>query len=171
MKANPFELFGLPIEFALDLKALERTHRELSKTVHPDKFTDAGASAKAGALSHAVSVNEAYRTLRDPILRATALAHARGMELPENVTLPPAFLMDVMEQRESLQEVRTDAAQLTQLLSDAKASIRAAEHKLEQAFATRASVETLAGLLAQLRYVHRFAEEIDMNLEALDGAA
>jgi molecular chaperone HscB len=171
MSTNPFELFGLPTEFALDLKLLERRHRELSKTVHPDKFTDAGASAKASALSHAVSANEAYRTLRDPVERAAALARVRGLSLPENVTLPPAFLMDVMEQRESLQEVRTNAARLLPLLAEAQASVRAAEGKLEQAFATQQSAETLAGLLAQLRYVRRFAEEIDMNLEALDGAA
>jgi molecular chaperone HscB len=168
---NPFELFGLPTEFALDIKLLESRHRELSKTVHPDKFTDAGASTKASALSHAVSVNEAYRTLRDPIERANALSRARGLTLPENVALPAAFLMDVMEQREALQEIRTDAAKLTQLLAEAQASVRAAEHKLEQGFATHEPAETMANLLAQLRYVLRFAEEIDMNLEALDGAA
>jgi molecular chaperone HscB len=181
MTSNPFELFGLPNQFALDAKLLETRHRELSKTVHPDKFTDAGASAKKSALSHAVSVNEAYRALRDPIERAVVLARAHGLTLPENVALSPAFLMEVMEMRETLAEIRKDEARLHALLKEAQASARELEMKVDLAFQSpalngtpesrAAHAQTLAGLIAQMRYVRRFAEEVDMKLEVLDGAS
>lgn len=171
MTENPFELFGLPSQFALDAKELEARHRELSKSVHPDKHVGAGAGMRAQALSHAVSVNEAYRVLRDPLLRAEAVAKVRGLSLPEKAALPPAFLMDVMEQREALAEVQGDEVKLQNLLNAATARCTALETELASAFSQHATGPAIATLLAQLRYARRLAEEIDMKLEALDGAS
>lgn len=41
---DPFEMLGVERRFDLDLKVLEKTHRELSRALHPDKFVQAGAS-------------------------------------------------------------------------------------------------------------------------------
>src|SRR5436190_17186161 len=101
---DPFAVLGAPRIFDLDLAVLEKTHRELSRALHPDKFTQAGASERRAVLEKAASVNEAWRTLRDPIRRAEALFALAGFEVGENKEPKPsaAFLMDMMESREEL---------------------------------------------------------------------
>ena len=70
MNADPFDTLGLEPVFDLDLAAAERRYRELSKVVHPDRFTTVSGPERRRALSKAVDVNEAWRRLRDPIARA-----------------------------------------------------------------------------------------------------
>ena len=70
---DPFALLGAPRRYDLDLDAVEKSHRELSRALHPDKFTQAGASERKDALGKAADVNEAWRIVRDPLRRAEAL--------------------------------------------------------------------------------------------------
>ncbi|HEX5657117.1 MAG TPA: Fe-S protein assembly co-chaperone HscB, partial [Polyangiales bacterium] len=62
-------MLGLTPAFDLDDKELEQRYRDLQRTLHPDRFAQAPASERRQALSRAVSVNDAYRTLRDPLKR------------------------------------------------------------------------------------------------------
>ena len=80
---DPFATLGAPRRFDLDLGALEKTHRELSRALHPDRFASAGASERRAVLEKAASVNEAWRALRDPIRRAEALFSLAGIAVGE----------------------------------------------------------------------------------------
>jgi molecular chaperone HscB len=171
MVQNPFELLGLPPSFTIELRALEARHRELSKTVHPDRHASEGASSKAAALALAVSINEAFRILRDPLQRANALCAALNVAVVET-TVPPAFLMEVMEKRESLSEARAQKNQtaLETLGHEARADVEALIGKLAKAFDERAVASADLGsavgsLLSQLRFAIRYSEEVELSLE------
>jgi molecular chaperone HscB len=167
MAQNPFELLGFPLSFAIELRTLEARHRELSKTVHPDRHASEGVSSKAGALALAVSINEAFRVLRDPLQRANALCAALGAAIVEKA-VPPEFLMEVMEKRESLSEAR---AQKNHAALEARADVDVLTHKLAKVFDERAEPSpadlgsVVGSLLSQLRFAMRFSEEVELSLE------
>jgi molecular chaperone HscB len=172
MAQNPFELLGFPLSFAIELRTLEARHRELSKTVHPDRHASEGVSSKAGALALAVSINEAFRILRDPLQRATALCAALGAAVVEKA-VPPEFLMEVMEKRESLSEARAQKnhAALEALGLEAQADVDVLTRKLAKVFDERAEPSpeglgsVVGSLLSQLRFATRFSEEVELSLE------
>lgn len=166
---DPFTTFGAPRRFDLDLAVLEKTHRELSRALHPDKFARAGASERRAALERAANVNEAWRVLRDPIRRAEALFRAEGFAVGETnePKASPTFLMAVMEEREALAEARTakDLAKVKELGRAIAARVGAVEAKLTVAFRggapSRDELEGLLPLLGELRFYRRFLDEVE----------
>lgn len=166
---DPFATLGAPRRFDLDLAALEKTHRELSRALHPDKFAQTGASERRAALEKAADVNEAWRVVRDPIRRAEALFRLEGLPVGETSEpkASPAFLMEVMEEREALAEARAarDLAKVHALAEGITRRAKATEAKLGAAFAgdltpARAELERLLPLLGELRFYRRFLEEV-----------
>lgn len=176
---DPFATLGAPRRFDLDLAALEKTHRELSRALHPDKFARAGASERRAALERAANVNEAWRVVRDPIRRAEALFSLSGLAVGETSEPrpSPAFLMDVMEQREALAEARAgrDMARVRVLADAIEARAKAAEAKLTAAFAqgSRAPAEAsgLLPILGELRFYKRFLDEVSAIEEEAEEAS
>ena len=67
---NHFELFGLPLTFALDSAELESAYRNLQGQVHPDKFAHLSDAEKRASMQWSSRVNEAYQALRTPLNRA-----------------------------------------------------------------------------------------------------
>ena len=64
-----FSFFGLERKLGLDVSALERRFYELSWKLHPDNFHNASAEEQAASLEKASVLNDAWRTLRDPVSR------------------------------------------------------------------------------------------------------
>ena len=78
--SSHFELFGLQPAFKLDNEALERAYREIQSRVHPDRFAHAGDAERRASLQWTTRVNEAYRTLKNPVQRASHLLELRGVD-------------------------------------------------------------------------------------------
>ena len=131
-----FSLFGLPARFDIDAQALERAWRAVAAQVHPDRYATASAAERRVAMQWAARANEAYRQLRDPLLRARYLCEQAGVDLQteSNTAMDAAFLMQQMQWREMLDDARHDP--------DAFATLEA-----ELAQARRQMHETLATLL------------------------
>ena len=73
---DPFEL-RMPRKYRPDLAAVEKTHCDLSRELHPDRFRSRSAlkaNEAPGRLDKAAKVNEAWRIVRDPICRAALRA-------------------------------------------------------------------------------------------------
>ena len=81
---NHFELLGLPVRYAIDAKALDAAYRELQRNVHPDRHAASDDASRRLALQAAARVNEAYRTLADPVGRAGYLLSLSGVEPPRS---------------------------------------------------------------------------------------
>jgi molecular chaperone HscB len=160
---DPFATLGLARSFDVDLTAVERTHRELSRALHPDKYVSATASERRAALSKAVEVNEAWRVVRDPIRRAEALLKLGGVAVGEDKepAAAPEFLMDMLEQREELGEAKQarDIARVRVMARVIAGRAEEAERDLAEGFA-RGDAASLVGKLGELRFYRRFLDEV-----------
>jgi molecular chaperone HscB len=114
---NHFELFSLPSQYALDTTRLDARYRELQRSVHPDRFASAGDQERRISMQQAAQINEAYQVLRDPLRRGRYLLELRGYNIDDQQRShqDPAFLMQQIELRESLDEVRHQADPLNAL--------------------------------------------------------
>jgi molecular chaperone HscB len=78
-----FSIFSLPAKLVVDLPALEKSFYALSRRLHPDRFAAKSAAEQAAALGESSRLNDAYRTLKDPIARTEYLLKIEGVELEE----------------------------------------------------------------------------------------
>lgn len=137
-----FDIFGLPRCFAVDLRVLAERYRALQALTLPDPDSgalmadaDVGASVRA-----AKQVNDAYRTLKDPLIRAQYLLslHTGTSPLDGCDDHHGAWLMDQIELQETLAEAQgrpnPKAAAATVLTSLTEQSV-ALEKVLEGLFA------------------------------------
>ena len=76
---NYFSFFGLPRKLTVDAADLEQRFRALSRQFHPDFFYNATVAERRASLERSSYLNDAYRTLRNPILRAEYLLKLEGM--------------------------------------------------------------------------------------------
>jgi molecular chaperone HscB len=171
---DPFDTLGIPPSFDLDLAALEKRYRELARVLHPDRYIGASAAERRMALGKAVEVNEAWRLLRDPIRRAEALLRRHGVRIEEGKEpkAAPEFLMEMLEQRESLSEAKAsgDTGAVERLAEaiynrqkDVTARIAAALTSPGSASPSgndAPSLDEVVSLLGELRYYRRFLDEV-----------
>jgi molecular chaperone HscB len=106
--ANYFEFLGLPKKLNIDGDALEAKFQALSWKLHPDNFTRAGESEREISLQRSSELNDAFRTLREPIARVEYLLAQEGRR-KEGTTkqqADPELLEEVFEMNEALDELR-----------------------------------------------------------------
>ncbi len=117
-----FTFFGLPRKLNLDVAALEKDFYELSRKLHPDLNAQAGGQEQEWSLQQSSLLNDAYRTLKDPIKRTEYLLRLEGVELEEQSKsatelarstgevkkqiVPPDLLEEVFELNMQLEELR-----------------------------------------------------------------
>ena len=102
-----FQFFGLEPRLGIDLGDLERRFYRLSRELHPDRFTRGTHAEQERSLEASAVLNDAYRTLRDPIARAEYLL--KRLELAAD-SKQPELLEEVFALNEALEE--RNAAQL-----------------------------------------------------------
>ena len=85
-----FEIFSLPPHLTLDTAALERSFYALSRKLHPDRFASRPPAEQQAVLAASSELNDAYRTLKDPIARTEYLLKLEGIELEEQASAATA---------------------------------------------------------------------------------
>ena len=163
-----FARLGLPAALDLEPASLDRAYFALQRQWHPDRFVARPPDERARASSEAAALNDAYRTLKDPLSRAVYLAELRGVELPgDGKTIDdPDLLMEAMETREALHEAATSDA-VEALAAEAKRTAQQALDGLADLF-LHEDKPAIRKTLLRLRYLDKFAEEARarrMNLE------
>jgi curved DNA-binding protein CbpA len=103
---DPFAALGLPRRFSIDSADVERRYLAAVAEMHPDLMSHSEALGALGEDNIDVdakssALNEARRTLEDPERRAIALWKLLGGK--DDPTLPPGFLMEMMEVREAIE--------------------------------------------------------------------
>ena len=106
--ADYFTIFGLAPRLNIDEAALQKKLYELSRQFHPDRFADRPESERQFALDFTAMLNDAYRTLRDPVRRAEYLLKREGFDIGEQRSnnVPPELLEEVFELNMMLEELR-----------------------------------------------------------------
>ena len=157
-----FSLFGLPARFGLDEQALERSWREVAAKVHPDRYATASAVERRVAMQWAARANEAYRQLRDPLLRARYLCEQAGVDLQteSNTTMAPAFLMQQMEWREMLDDARRDAAAAAALKTELDAAQDGMRRQVCELLDGRRDYAAAAVRVREWLFIDKLAQEL-----------
>jgi len=103
-----FALFELPKNLWIEMDGLERKFLQLSWKLHPDNFINATEMERELSLQRSSELNDAYRTLRDPVGRVEYLLGIEGerKEGEKKQQAPPELLEEVFELNESLDELR-----------------------------------------------------------------
>jgi len=164
-----FDLFGLSPIYSIEGEALERSYREIQSKVHPDRFAHAGDAERRASLQWTTRVNEAYRTLKDPVQRAKHLLELHGVDVAfeTNTAMPPEFLMQQMELRESLEEAKTPAS-LDEMRKRLRQNKTELQKQIAEALDTRKDYAGAAGLVRKLQFLDRLDEEIDAAYEEIE---
>jgi len=105
-----FALFGLSPAFEIDLSVLEQNYRKLQSEAHPDRFVSATPAKKLQSMQLATLANEAYQVLKKPSSRAKYILALQGIDATQetNTSMPTDFLMQQMEWRETLEDLKTE---------------------------------------------------------------
>src|SRR6202163_3673652 len=105
-----FAFFGLPRKLGIDAADLDQRFRFLSRQFHPDFFYNAGPEERRASLERSSYLNDAYRTLRDPVTRVEYLLQLEGLasRKPEEAgkQVPAGLLEEVFALNEELDEIR-----------------------------------------------------------------
>ena len=127
-----FAMFELPRKLWIEMGGLEQRFLQLSWKLHPDNFTNATPEEREISLRQSSELNDAYRTLRDPVARIEYLLAIEGarVEGKNKQQAPPELLEEVFELNESLDQLREakagggDTAALKMRLQSAEKSFQ-----------------------------------------------
>ncbi|PSN63317.1 Co-chaperone Hsc20, partial [Corynespora cassiicola Philippines] len=145
--------------FTIDLNALRREFLQLQARAHPDLHPQENKK-KAEALS--ARINEAYKTLQNPLLRAQYLLSLRGIEIAEDETAKvddPELLMEVLETRERIEEAESEE-DLTEMNEENDVRIGDSVKLLEDAF-QKEDIDAAKSEAVKLRYWINIKESLD----------
>lgn len=183
-----FRFFGLPRRLAIAAPDLERRFRDLSRQFHPDFFHNAPPAERLASLERSSYLNDAYRTLRNPVARIEHLLAVEGLPPAKSeegaAKVPPGLLEEVFALNEELDEIReardagADAEALRARLAAARAPIDAKRDAHERdvealsarwddllegddAAARRATLEELRERLLERNYINNLLATID----------
>jgi molecular chaperone HscB len=190
-----FDVFGLPRKLRLDTVVLEQDFYRLSRRLHPDAYARATQQEQEWSLANSSLLNDAYRTLKDPIKRTEYLLRLEGIRsadeggVKKEDRVPPDLLEEVFELNMQLDEMRMnretgdDDPQLQKDLLTAKTNfdgqLRIANANLESLWdkwdaridhaddpEKQAIKEEIAALLDRRRYIRNLVNSVDEALEA-----
>jgi len=128
-----FALFEMPRQLRIEMNGLEQKFLQLSWKLHPDNFVNATEQERELSLKHSSELNDAYRTLRDPVGRVEYLLGLEGArkEGEHKQQAPPELLEEVFELNESLDGLR-EAKSSGDDVAALKARLESAQKSFQQ---------------------------------------
>src|SRR6201987_1272765 len=132
-----FAMFELPRKLWLEMGQLEQKFLQLSWKLHPDNYVNASPEEREISLKRSSELNDAYRTLREPVARVEYLLAIEGarVEGKNKQQAPPELLEEVFELNESLDELReakSSAGDTTALKQKLESAQKSFQGKLEE---------------------------------------
>jgi molecular chaperone HscB len=167
-----YQSLGLEPKLSLDLDDLKKRFYERSRQWHPDRFSRASKEDQERALDMTALLNDAFRTLRDPVTRAEYFLKENGLELSKDA--PPELLEEVFELNMALEELRDgDDSARTQLL-EADTRFGAMMIEIDRALVDLSArydgsrdaslLDEIRGVLNRRRYVSNLIREVEKEL-------
>ncbi|OOF36269.1 Fe-S protein assembly co-chaperone HscB [Rodentibacter trehalosifermentans] len=168
---NPFEIFGLPVDFQLDSQALNARYLELQKALHPDNFVSASALEQRMAMQKSTEVNDALKTLKDPILRAEAIVAlnlCEQQDIEQKSTQDVAFLMQQLQWREELETIELEKNEVAlSIFEQNVCKVKVEMLKELQTYLSNNEWDNALSLTNKLRFIQKLISEIEKTEELL----
>lgn len=150
---DSFERLGLPRRFSVDPADVERRYLTLSRQSHPDFHGGASDADQAAAIAQTAALNQAYTTLTDPFRRAEyLLSLLGGPTAGQEKGQDQSFLMQMMDTRERMDEIRAAGGDLSELEADLVGQYDAVLADVGRRFAT---IEAAGSSPAELLGIRR----------------
>jgi molecular chaperone HscB len=163
-----FALFQLKPQFKIDRQALESAYLTVQQKVHPDMHAQASDSDKRVSMQLSALANSAYRTLMNPIQRGLYMCSRNGVDpqLETNTAMPAQFLMQQMEWRETLDDVRDQPTELDQLYKEVEITRANLLKEVELAIDEANDFDLAAKQLRALLFIEKFSAELEDAISA-----
>ena len=170
LSQNHFELFGVPVQFAVDAAELDRRYLELQREVHPDRFATAPDAERRVSMQLATRVNEAYQTMKSPLRRAVYILQLRGVDpkFETDTAMPAEFLMDQMSWRERIEADSEEPQTLVRLQAALRDESRKIYEKLRGQLDEGRDDGAAAQTVRMLMFYEKLDEEIEDKLAELE---
>ena len=167
-----YEALGLEPKLALDSEDLKKRFYDRSRQWHPDRFSRASADEKQKSEEMTSTLNDAFRTLRDPVGRAEYFLRESGLELQKDA--PPELLEEIFELNMALEELRggdesareqlvSAQERFTSMLGEADASLAGLFSRYDGQ-ADRAVLDQIRATLNRRKYVSNLLRDVEKEL-------
>ncbi|KAH8416296.1 hypothetical protein KR222_003660 [Zaprionus bogoriensis] len=167
---NYFELLQFPAKFALQSQELTQRFRQLQARVHPDKYSNKTPREQTNSADWSSLINKAYKTLATPVERGQYMLQLAGDQMPQdNSALNTAFLMDMMERNEQVEEA-ADSAALDALSSQLSKELEAKAEQLTRHFEAK-DLPAVKATLVEMKYLLSIQSSIKKKQQQLMGSA
>ena len=165
LSSNFFELFGLPVSYDVNLNQVQQQYMALQKKVHPDNFANGSDLEKRLSMQRTSWINEAQTTLKDPVLRAIYLLKLSGVDfsLENETTMDAAFLMQQLEMRERLENIKSEAdplARLDDMAKDVRSTTKTMMENFVQSFENE-QLDEAREWIRKLQFMQKAKNEIN----------
>jgi molecular chaperone HscB len=169
-------LLSLDRKLNLNTAELQARFYELSRQLHPDRFMRKPEAERQYSLDASSILNDAYRTLKDPVKRAQYVLSQEGFEIGEQRSkdVPPELLEEVFELNMALEEMRSGDDSARPQLESAETNfvkmLSEADHQLEAQFAKydesrdRETLTKIRGTLNRRKYIQNLLDEVHEQL-------
>ena len=163
-----YEALGLEPSLAVEPDDLKKRFYERSREWHPDRFSRATPAEQQKALDMTALLNDAFRTLRDPVKRAEYFLQENGVELSKEV--PPELLEEVFELNMALEELRGGDVSARPQLEAARDKFAAMLAEIDSALlsvgqaVSPANLDQVRSLLNRRRYISNLLREVEKEL-------
>lgn len=165
-----FTLFGLTPGYTIDTTQLAARYQELQRQFHPDKYAGRSQAEQLLAVNQSATINQAWQTLRHPLLRAEYLLSLHGFDLAneQHTVRDTAFLMEQLELREQLDtlEQAADTDALDAFASSVSAMVKRCTTLMVQQLGDM-QWESAADTVRKLRFLDKLQQQIEQLEEKL----
>ncbi len=172
MPADYFRFFDLPEELHLDLADLEKRYYALSRKWHPDRFARKSDAERNEAEQNTALLNDAYRTLKDPVRRAEYVLSRHGLAAAQQ-SAPPDLLEEVFELNMALEEIRDGDESVRPQLQQAEQKFLAMQQEIDSTLQTEferydggeESLGRIRGILNRRNYIRNLLRDVGRALQ------
>src|SRR5580704_15283305 len=154
-----YDAFDLEPSLTLDAEDLKKRFYERSRQWHPDKFSRASSAEQEKALEMTAVLNDAFRTLRDPVARAEYYLKEKGFELSKEA--PPELLEEVFELNMALEELKEGDESAKPQLIEARERFVAMRDSIDQSLTATTDLEQIRSLLNRRRYIRNLIRDVE----------
>jgi len=168
-----YESLGVEPKLSLDVDDLKKRFYERSRQWHPDRFSRASQAEQQRALDMTALINDAFRSLRDPVSRAEYFLKSKGIELSKEA--PPELLEEVFELNMALEELRGGDDSARAQLAGARQRFEGMRAEIDTALAglfqkyddapAPALLDEIRGALNRRRYISNLVREVSKELD------
>ncbi|MCZ2149717.1 MAG: Fe-S protein assembly co-chaperone HscB [Bryobacterales bacterium] len=171
-----YVFFGLKRVLVLDTEDLQRKFYELSRRLHPDRFTWKSAIERQYSLEATAILNDGYRVLRDPLMRAEYVLKQEGFDIGEQRSkdVPPELLEEVFDLNMALEELRLGDEEAHGQIEEARNRFLAMRESIDKELETlyrrfddtqdRGVLQQVRTVLNRRRYVRNLVNEVEKEL-------